>query len=80
MDKLNVTLTGGVSIQNFSNSNTIYNVYRHDQVYTVSAMAAYKIYKDSEIQLQYTFVKDSSNISIYDYNRNVFSAGVEVKF
>lgn len=80
LDKLNVTVSGNISLQNFDNSNNVYHVYRHDQVYTVSTLAAYKFYKDSEIQLQYTFVKDSSNISVYDYNRNVFSAGVEIKF
>ena len=80
MDRLNVTLSGGVSMQGFNNTNTIFNVYRHDQIYTVSALAAYKFYKDSEIQLQYTFVKDSSNISVYDYNRSIFSVGAEIKF
>jgi tetratricopeptide (TPR) repeat protein len=80
LDKLNVTLSGGTSFQNFDNSNTIFHVTRHDQVYTISALAAYKIYKDSEIQLQYTFVRDSSNIKVYDYSRNIFSAGVEIKF
>jgi hypothetical protein len=80
VDKLNVTVSGGISFQNFDSSNTIFSVYRHDQIYTVSALAAYKFYKDSEVQMQYTFVKDSSNISVYDYNRNVFSVGVEIKF
>lgn len=80
VDKLNVTVTGDVYFQNFDHSNTIFGNQRKDQVYTVSALVAYKIYKDSEIQLQYTFVKDSSNISVYDYNRNIYSAGVEIKF
>lgn len=80
MDKLNVTLSGGVSLQSFENSNTIFHVYRHDQIYTISALAACKFYKDSEIQFQYTFVKDSSNVSVYDYNRNIFSVGAEIKF
>lgn len=80
LDKLNVTLSGGVSLQNFENTNSVFQVYRHDQIWTISALAAYKFYKDSEIQLQYTFVKDSSNISVYDYNRNIFSVGAEIKF
>ncbi len=80
MEKLNLTVSGDVFLQNFSNSNSVFNIYRKDQVYTLSSLIAYKFYKDSEIQLQYTFVKDASNISLYDYNRNIYSAGVEIKF
>lgn len=80
LDKLNVTVTGDAYFQNFTNSNSLFNVHRKDQTYTVSSLIAYKFYKDSEIQLQYTFVKDNSNISVYDYHRNVYSAGVEIRF
>ncbi len=80
IDKLNLTVNGDVLLQGYLNTNSIFNVRRHDQIYTVSALAAYKIYKESEIQLQYTFVKDDSNISVYGYNRNIFSVGIEGKF
>ncbi len=80
LKKLNVTISGDVFLQNFQNTHTFFNVKRHDQVYTLSTLAAYKIYKESELQFQYTFVKDDSNISLYDYNRNIFSVGVQVKF
>lgn len=79
-EKLNLTFSGNVSAQYYENSNSVFHVYRRDQVYTVSALAAYKIYKDSEVQLQYTFIKDDSNIGTYSYNRNIYSAGIEVKF
>lgn len=80
LDKLNVTVSGNFSAQYYDNSNSVYHVYRRDQVWTLSALAAYKFWKDSEIQLQYTHINDSSNISVYTYARNIFSAGVEIKF
>ncbi len=80
LERLNLTVTGDIFFQNFSKSNTIYNVYRKDTVYTVSALAAYRLFKDAQIQLQYTHVVDNSNISVYQYTRNVYSAGVEIKF
>jgi tetratricopeptide (TPR) repeat protein len=80
MDKLNVTVSGNLSAQIYDNSNTIFHVYRKDQVWTLSALAAYKFWKDSEIQLQYTYVNDSSNISVYSYTRNIYSVGAEIKF
>lgn len=80
LDKFNITLSGDFYAQHFSKSNSIYHVYRKDNVYTLSALAAYKFYKDSEVQLQYTHVNDDSNISIYKYNRNIYSVGVNLKF
>jgi hypothetical protein len=80
MDKLTLTVSGNLSAQLYDNSNTIFGVYRKDQVYTLSALAAYKFWKDSEIQLQYTYVNDSSNISVYSYTRMIYSAGAEIKF
>lgn len=80
LENLNLTVTGDIFFQDFSKSNTIYSIYRKDTVYTVSALASYKIFKDAEVQLQYTHVVDSSNISVYQYTRNVYSAGVEIRF
>ncbi|MDP2922517.1 MAG: tetratricopeptide repeat protein [Candidatus Omnitrophota bacterium] len=80
MGKLNATFSVDYNIQDFTNSNTIFHVYRKDKILTLSALVAYKFYKDSEIQLQHTFIKDDSNVSLYSYNRNIYSVGVEVKF
>ncbi len=79
-DKLNWTVSGDMFLQGFTRSNSVSHIYRKDQVYTLSTLLAYKFYKDSEIQAQYTFVKDDSNISVYGYDRNITSIGVELKF
>lgn len=79
-DALNLTISGDLTAQDFNNSHTIFHVYRKDNVYTLSSLLAYKFYKDSEIQLQYTYVRDSSNINLYDYTRMIYSVGVDVKF
>ncbi|MCK4851559.1 MAG: tetratricopeptide repeat protein [Candidatus Omnitrophica bacterium] len=80
MEKLNLTVTGDMYMQDFGNTHTVYGGKRDDDVYTGSALLAYKFYENSELQLQYTFIKDSSNISIYEYDRNIFSVGVEINF
>ena len=80
LDKLNWTVSGDFFPQNFTRSNSIFNVYRKDQVYTLSTLVAYIFYKDSEIQAQYTYIKDDSNVGLYAYNRNITSIGVEIKF
>ena len=80
VDRVNLTFSGDYNIQDYSKSHTIFHVYRKDKITTASALLAYKFYKDSEIQLQYTYVKDSSNINIYSYDRNIYSTGIEIKF
>jgi tetratricopeptide (TPR) repeat protein len=80
MSKLNVTVSADYYLQDFSNSHTVYHVYRKDKLLTASTLIAYKFYKDSEFQLQYTFIKDDTNINVYSYDRNIYSAGFEFKF
>ena len=79
-DRANLTISGDTNFQNYTRSNSVFGVYRKDQIYTLSALATYKFYKDSEIRLQYTYVKDDSNVSVYTYTRNIYSAGVNFKF
>jgi tetratricopeptide (TPR) repeat protein len=80
LSKLNVTVTADYYLQNFDNSHTVFHEYRRDKLLTASTLIAYKFYKDSEFQLQYTFMKDNSNINVYSYDRNIYSAGFEFKF
>lgn len=79
-DRMNLTVSGDTFFENFTRTNSVYQVVRRDQVYTLSALAAYKFYKDSEIRLQYTYVQDDSNMTVYDYTRQIYSAGVNIKF
>lgn len=79
-EKINFTVTGDIYRQDFRDTHTIYGKKRKDTIYTVSPLLAYKFYKDWEFQFQYTYVKDNSNINVYEYNRNLYSAGMEIKF
>lgn len=79
-EKLKASIIGEAFLQDFENTHTVYNVKREDKVYTASTMLAYNFWKDAELQLRYTYVKDNSNIVIYDYDRNIYSAGIEYKF
>lgn len=80
LDKLNVTVTGDFFAQNFSNSHSVFHAKRKDKTYTLSTLVAYKFYKDWEVQLQYTHIHADSNISVYEYKRNIYSVGVNLRF
>ena len=79
-DKLKLTVAGKFFLQDFRNENSIFNEERLDTVFQVSSLLTFEIVKGTEIQLQYTRVNNGSNIAIYDYRRNIYSAGVQFKF
>jgi tetratricopeptide (TPR) repeat protein len=79
-DKLKFMILGNVFFQNFSNTHSVYNLKRKDTVYTLSPLITYEFHKDWEIQAQYTYIKDDSNIGVYSYNRNISSIGLQFNF
>ncbi|OGQ12802.1 MAG: hypothetical protein A3G39_07280 [Deltaproteobacteria bacterium RIFCSPLOWO2_12_FULL_43_16] len=79
-DNLKLNLSGETYYQQFEYVNTNFLKKRRDITYTGSAMLAYELFKDWEVQLQYTYTRDDSNLAIYDYHKNVTSVGIEARF
>ena len=79
-DKMKLNLQGDIFLQNFNNTNTIFDQRRCDQVYSLSSQLSYEIVKNVEVQFQYTYVNDRSNVGIYQYDRHIFSSAVQCKF
>jgi hypothetical protein len=67
-------------IQDFANENTFFSVKREDKVFTGSVLASYAVTGNADLMVQYTHVKDYSNIDIYYYERNIYSAGIDYRF
>ncbi len=80
LKKFRLSLAGDVLLQDFSNTNSIFNVKRNDETYTASSMLGYTFWKEAELQFRYTYIKDHSNIKVYDYDRSIYSVGIEYKF
>lgn len=66
--------------QDFTKEHMTYHKERRDDILTVMDLFAYKICKDTELQLQHTFVYDAANIGVFKYNKNAYSAGVKYRF
>ena len=80
VQKLNLVATGDAFFQDYSNVNSEFNKKRRDSIYTGSVNFIYQIMKGLNMNFQYAHVRDDSNIAIYDYNRNVYTAGFEYNF
>jgi tetratricopeptide (TPR) repeat protein len=53
---------------------------RQDKVYNGSASLNWDITKNWSGILQYTHIKSDSNIPVYEYDRDLYTAGIEFKF
>ncbi|MDD5584621.1 MAG: tetratricopeptide repeat protein [Candidatus Omnitrophica bacterium] len=64
----------------FRKDNTTYNQKRRDNIYTVSNLLAYRIFENTELQLEHIWIYDDSSIGAYKYRKNVFGLGVKYTF
>ncbi|MCX5814413.1 MAG: surface lipoprotein assembly modifier [Proteobacteria bacterium] len=64
----------------YKHDNTIFNIARRDDTFTNSIGLIYTLFKNMDIIGQFTYTKDNSNISTYDYDKSIASISVEYRF
>jgi tetratricopeptide (TPR) repeat protein len=78
--EINLVLSGDVFLQNYQHTNTVFEVKRNDRTYTASATLLRELFRGVFINLQYSYTRADSNITVYDYDRNIYTAGIEYRF
>lgn len=78
--KFKFSVNGEVALQNYTNTHSFFEKKRQDQIYSLSSLLSYEIFKNIELQCQYTYVNDQSNIRLYEYSRHIVSGAVQFKF
>lgn len=78
--KVKWSLVGDYFRQDFQRINATYFKQRHDDVYTLSSLLGLEIFKNAELQLQYTFVDDLASINVYRYRKQVVNLGIKYEF
>jgi tetratricopeptide (TPR) repeat protein len=78
--KTNLILSGDIFLQEYDNTHTVFEKKRKDETYTVSATVIAEIVKALYLNLQYSYIRADSNISVYDYDRNIYTMGFEYRF
>lgn len=79
-DKVRLTLSGEAYLQDYKNTHTAFNIKRRDRTYTGTATLLWSIYRNLDANLQYSHTAADSNIAVYDYNRNIYTVGMEYSF
>lgn len=79
-DKVSLQVSGQGYLQDFKYTNATFNTKREDDVYTGSIGFTWEFIKHANLVVQYSKTRANSNIGIYDYKRDLYTAGVEYRF
>ena len=71
---------GSQHFQDFLHTHTVFGKKREDEIYTASVSFRWNVFDDASMNLQYSYVRADSNIAVYDYTRNIYTAGIEYRF
>jgi len=80
LEKVTLQLYGEYFDQDFRNTHTIFGVKRKDRVYTGSIGLIWEFYRNTNLLLQYNYIRDDSNIPLYEYDRSLYTLGLEYRF
>jgi tetratricopeptide (TPR) repeat protein len=77
---LKAQVTGDAAFVDYKYTHTVFDAKRRDEIYTGTLGLIYELFKNTDIIAQYTYIRDKSNIEIYDYKREVFMLGFEYRY
>jgi tetratricopeptide (TPR) repeat protein len=80
IDKVNFTISGDILLQDYAHVHSAFHVKRRDRTYSGSTGVIWEILKGLNLNLFYSHTTTDSNINIYAYKRNVYTAGIEYTF
>ena len=79
-EKTKLLVSGDADYRNFKNTHTVFNEERRDISYGISTLLFYRFVKNADVQFLYAYRSYDSNLALYDYDRNLFSIGVELRY
>jgi tetratricopeptide (TPR) repeat protein len=80
MDKLSFTISGEMFLQDYQHTHTFFGMKRSDRTYYGAAGMRWEVLNGLNLNLQYSHTHADSNISVYEYKRNIYTVGFEYIF
>ena len=80
IDKWSVTLLGSMFFQDYQHTNTSFGMKRSDRTYYGAIGVRWEVLNGLNLNLQYSHTHADSNISVYEYKRNIYNVGLEYTF
>ncbi len=79
-DGVSFQLSGQMYLEDYNNVHSTFLVKRDDEKYQGSVGLTWEFLKNASLIAQYSATRQSSNIVIYDYRRELYTAGLEYRF
>jgi tetratricopeptide (TPR) repeat protein len=76
-DRFKLNAYGEYLRRDFENKNNVFLVDRKDNNYIATASLSCTVIKGIDLIAQYTYLRNDTNIELYDYKRNIVSLGIE---
>jgi hypothetical protein len=80
IDKLSFTISGEMFLQDYQHTHTFFGMKRSDRTYYGAAGMRWEMLNGLNLNLQYSHTHADSNISVYEYKRNIYTVGLEYIF
>jgi len=80
VDRVSLTISGDAFLQDYRHTHTIFGMKRSDRTYLGLANIRWEILRGLSLTLQYAYTKADSNISVYEYEQNLLTAGMAYNF
>ncbi|MDP2645922.1 MAG: tetratricopeptide repeat protein [Desulfobacterales bacterium] len=78
-DTFRLQLSGQALIQDYKNFHTVFNTKREDRTYTGTLGFTWEFLKSTSLVAQYSRTRAESNIGFYDFERDLYAAGIEFR-
>jgi len=78
-ETIGTQLNSDYYIQDYKNRHSVFGKQRKDSTLAISPMLTYRL-KWADLHLQYTRVQARSNTRVYQYQRNIFDAGFQMRY
>lgn len=78
--KLKAQVTAEAAFAEYVHTHKVFDIARRNETYTGTLGLIYEIFKNTDLLAQYTYIKDRSNIALYDYKREVWMLGLEYRY
>jgi len=79
-NRLKANIYGELYHQNFLNSNSFYLKERKDNTTTLQASLTYTLAKPLDVSIGYAYIKDDSNLGVFEYKKNLYTLNMQYRF
>lgn len=80
VEKMKIHLAADFLVQRFDNIDTYFLKKRNDNSYTLAAIVTRSLSESVSVQFRFKYIRNESNLAIYDYERTKLGTAMEYRY